>query len=201
MPPIRKFTKEDIINFAFQIAKNEGLAAINARRVGKELNSSVQPIYYYFDNIDDLKNSVLKKMTNYFCEYLITDIRTDMPEYKQIGIKYIKFAKTEPQIFVELFIKRHEINFEKLELNDSETLKIIQTFANKSTNLDQTAIKDFHFKIWIFTHGLATIVSSGNYNINDEQIAELLSSEFQALMLLKDNPDNKYNITKWKKEN
>ncbi len=46
--------------------------------------------------------------------------------------------------------------------------------------------------MWIFTHGIATLVANNTCNLTDEQISKLLSYEFQALMLLEENPDNKW---------
>lgn len=43
MPRATKFLKEDIIEAASAVVKKEGLSAINARRVAKELGCSVQP--------------------------------------------------------------------------------------------------------------------------------------------------------------
>ena len=45
MAPKNKFTKEEIINAAFDIAKVDGLGAITVRRVAQKLNSSIAPIY------------------------------------------------------------------------------------------------------------------------------------------------------------
>ena len=46
--------------------------------------------------------------------------------------------------------------------------------------------------MWIFSHGIATLVANDTVNLSDEQIKKLLSDEFQALMLLEENRDNKW---------
>ena len=46
--------------------------------------------------------------------------------------------------------------------------------------------------MWTFCHGLATLLANDKIYLTDDQIKILISMEFQALMLLKDNPDNKY---------
>lgn len=43
-----------------------------------------------------------------------------------------------------------------------------------------------------FCHGIATLVASNTINLTDYQIQQLLSYEFQALMLLEENPNNKW---------
>ena len=54
MPPVKKFSREDIIEAGCEIVNKEGIEALNARRVAKELNSSVQPIFHYFESMEEL---------------------------------------------------------------------------------------------------------------------------------------------------
>ena len=48
--------------------------------------------------------------------------------------------------------------------------------------------------MWIFAHGIATLVANNTISLTDEQVDKLLSYEFQALMLLEENPNNKWVI-------
>ena len=48
--------------------------------------------------------------------------------------------------------------------------------------------------MWIFSHGIATLVACGTVKLTESQIQELLSYEFQALMLLEENPNNKWKL-------
>ena len=50
--------------------------------------------------------------------------------------------------------------------------------------------------MWIFCHGIATLVANGTIKLTDNQIQDLLSYEFQALMLLEENPNNKWVLNK-----
>ena len=75
---------------------------------------------------------------------------------------------------------------------DMEDFKELSKLIKISTNLNDEYIESFHIKMWIFSHGLATLVASSTLNISDKQLKQLLSLEFQALMLLKENPNNKW---------
>ena len=48
MPASRKINKDDIIRVCLDIVRKDGINGINARRVAKELNCSVQPIFFNF---------------------------------------------------------------------------------------------------------------------------------------------------------
>ena len=71
---------------------------------------------------------------------------------------------------------------------------------NLPFNIKEEDIKDFHTKMWIFCHGIATLVANDTIKLTDNQIQDLLSCEFQALMLLEENPNNKWVLPK-KEEN
>lgn len=198
MPPIVKIKKEDIIGTTFEIIRKEGLEAVNARKIAQNLNCSVQPIFSNFENMEDLKKCTLEKIALYFYKFIINLYDDKLPKYKQVGMNYIKFAKQEPIFYKILFLENHNIRTPMLE-SDNEDLNIVKQYVESSTNLTKENIQAFHVKMWIFTHGLATLVSSKNIDISEKQISDLISKEFQALMLLEENPNNKWVIKEDKK--
>ena len=185
-----KITKEIILEKALEIIRTQGIEKVSNREIAKKLNSSIRPIYYQFKNSEELYNELLMKMETYFYSFLLDNAVEDIPKYKQIGINYIKFAKEEPNIFKALFMKKNNLVVENF-IGQIKEFKEIEKFVKVSTNLKNEEIKSFHVKMWIFTHGLATLVASNTINFNDQQIRDLLSYEFQALMILEENPNNK----------
>ena len=190
-----KITKEIILEKALEIVRTQGIEKVSNREIAKKLNSSIRPIYYQFKNSEELYNELLMKMETYFYSFLLDNEIEDIPKYKQIGINYIKFAKEEPNIFKALFMKKNNLVVENF-IGQIKEFKEIEKFVKVSTNLKNEEIKSFHVKMWIFTHGLATLIASNTINFNDQQIRDLLSYEFQALMLLEENPNNKWVLKK-----
>ena len=190
-----KITKEIILEKALEIIRTQGIEKVSNREIAKKLNSSIRPIYYQFKNSEELYNELLMKMETYFYSFLLDNEIEDIPKYKQIGINYIKFAKEEPNIFKALFMKKNNLVVENF-IGQIKEFKEIEKFVKVSTNLKNEEIKSFHVKMWIFTHGLATLIASNTINFNDQQIRDLLSYEFQALMLLEENPNNKWVLNK-----
>lgn len=202
LPTTTKITKEMILNTAFEIAREKGFEKISNRELAKKMNCSIRPIYYQFKNVEELNKELYKKIERYFYEFLIDNMIKDVPLYKQIGINYIKFAIAENNLFKFLFMT--EIKDEPLafittdEKGSEEVVKAIKI----STKLSDKDIKSFHIKMWIFAHGIATLSATKSVKFTDEQIQDLLSQEFQALMLLEENPNNKWilkNNDEWKK--
>ncbi len=186
-----KIQKEDILNAAFEIVRKEGTEKLNVRDIAKKLNCSVQPIYYQFKNFEELQNELHLKIVKYFYNFLLEHTNKEMPVYKQVGINYIKFAKKESKLFQILFMTESNLTPKEFITKDDEDFKELEKYINISTKLSDNDLKEFHIRMWIFTHGIATIVASNTCNLTDEQISKLLSYEFQALMLLEENPDNK----------
>ena len=116
----------------------------------------------------------------------------EIPKYKQVGINYIKFAKKEKKLFQTLFMSEVGLTPNVFVSKEGDDYKEIEKFIKISTDLKGDDIKDFHTKMWIFCHGIATLVANNTISLTDSQIEKLLSYEFQALMLLEENPNNKW---------
>ncbi len=199
-----KITKDKILEAAFTIARNKGLEEVSNRTIAKELNSSIRPIYYQFSNSEELKKELNKKIEKYFYKYIMKNMVDTIPYYKQIGVNYIKFAREERHLFKILFMTSSTYLPEGFVSKDEENFGKISKLIKLSTRLDDKDIKSFHIKMWMYTHGIAALLASDTIKLNDKQISELLSSEFQALMLLEENPDNKWKLENkkdWRDEN
>lgn len=185
-------TKEMILASAFDIVREKGLEGISNRELAKKLNCSIRPIYYQFQNVEELYNELYIEIEKYFYRFLMDNMNDDMPKYKQVGLNYIKFAKEEKEFFKILFMSEVDLGLNDFIAKDMEDFKELSKLIKISTNLNDEDIESFHIKMWIFSHGLATLVASSTLNISDKQLKQLLSLEFQALMLLKENPNNKW---------
>lgn len=191
MPKNIKITKEMILNAAFEITKKDGISKVSNREIAKKLNCSIRPIYYQFKNSDELFNSLYNMIYEYFYKFILANLNDKFPKYKQVGLNYIKFAREEKNFYQVLFLNKN-CNLDTFNGNNDSNFNKVKDFIKISTNLSNEDINDFHFKMWTFCHGLATLLANDKIYLTDDQIKILISMEFQALMLLKDNPDNKY---------
>lgn len=190
MPPLIKFTKDDITNIAYEIVKEEGFESINARRIASELNSSVQPIFHNFSNMEELKKIVYEKIYNTYMDYMKVD-ENDVRAYKNMGLSYIKFARDYPKFFKIIFMQKTTLNAENFVMTDTAGDSIIKT-GQKLTRLSFEEQKKFHVKVWIFTHGIACLVATNTVKFTDEEIDNLL--ENTVLEMLKGYKNNKGEI-------
>lgn len=87
MPNKIKVTKEDILNCALTITKKTGIGNVNARIIAKELNCSIQPIYYYFETMDNLRKQIVHEARKIYNSYIEDSKKDpDNPAFKAVGI-------------------------------------------------------------------------------------------------------------------
>jgi len=181
LPPIKKFSKEKIIDVAYNLAKDEGLESINARRIASILGSSVQPIFHNFKNMEELKKTIYERAYKLYQEYMNSGIDKENP-YKEMGLAYIKYARYYPNFFKAIFMQETPLNAENFIMADSAGNNVIK-MCQKLTGLDFENSKNFHIKVWIFTHGIACLVATKTINISEEEVSELLESSVREMAI------------------
>ena len=196
MPTKIRISKDMILDAAFEIVRKDGIEKLSNRELANKLKCSIRPIYYQFENVEEMQKELYIKIEQYFYKFLLDNMVEGIPKYKQIGINYIKFAKKEKKLFQTLFMSEMELTPDAFVSKAGDDYKEIEKLVKISTNLKEKDIKDFHTKMWIFSHGIATLVASGTVKLTESQVQELLSYEFQALMLLEENPNNKWVLNK-----
>ena len=196
MPTKIKISKDMILETAFEIVREYGLEKLSNRELASKLNCSIRPIYYQFENSEELQKELYIKIERYFYKFLLDNMIEDIPKYKQVGINYIKFAKKEKKLFQTLFMNGKGLTPNAFVSKEGDDYKELENLIKISTKLKEEDIKSFHTKMWIFCHGIATLVANDTVSLTDEQIEQLLSYQFQALMLLEENPNNKWVLPK-----
>lgn len=181
MPPRKKVLKEDVIKAALNILSLESIDSLNARRLAKELNCSVQPIFYNFSNMEELKVTVLNEIYKIYQEFMINGTKVGNA-YKGMGLAYINFARKYPNYFKLIFMNKTDMTPEVFISNDDFGNSIIKE-GMKFTGLTQEEQKAFHLKVWIFTHGLDSLVATNTVKITDEEIEKLLTESVKELLI------------------
>ncbi|MGL4912321.1 MAG: TetR/AcrR family transcriptional regulator, partial [Romboutsia sp.] len=105
MPPKVKFTKEQLVDVAFDIAKEEGFDGITIRKVANRLGSSIAPIYVNFSDLEELKQEVVTKTIN-LSQNLIEE-QNSGDRFLDIGIASVIFAKQYPLLFNDVVLNNN----------------------------------------------------------------------------------------------
>lgn len=182
MPPIPKYSKEDILKCAYGIVEKEGFSKLNARRIAKTLGCSVQPIFHNFTSMEELNKNVYESIYQKYQEYMLKGKEDKENPYKQMGLSYIQFASDYPEFFKSLFMQKTNLNASDFVLNDAIGNDVIKT-GQKVTGLSYEEQKMFHVRVWIFTHGIACLVATKTIQIKEKEIEELLGNTVKEMLI------------------
>ena len=78
MPKQVKISKDDILRAALEIVRNDGIERVSNREIAKKLNCSIRPIYYQFENSEELLNELNKKMIKYFYDFITNNMNDEI---------------------------------------------------------------------------------------------------------------------------
>ena len=185
MPPKAKYTREEIINKAFEMARKKGIDAVVARELGKELGTSSSPIFTAFKNMEELQKEVRKVAMREFEAY-VHDAVNYTPAFKYVGMKMIEFAMKEPKLFQLLYMREHDGNQTYAMLMDElgDTVEVCIGIMQKDYNLNPQEAELLFRQVWLHTFGICVLVAGKVCRISPEEISEMLSVEFQGTLML-----------------
>lgn len=179
MPPKVKITREDIINGAFEIVRESGAQALNARAVAARLSCSTQPVFSNFATMEDLHFAVAEKAEALYREYMRQEVEAaKYPAYKASGMAYIRFAKEEREFFKLLFMC--DRSAEAMQ-QDSPLFDEMVDAVHSSTGLEIENAKLLHLETWAFVHGIATMFATGFLELDWDLVSKMLTDIYQGL--------------------
>lgn len=187
MPPKAKYTREEIIDAAYEILRTEGEEALTAREVGKRLGTSSSPIFTVFSNMGELKDEALKRAETTFKEYMSV-AENFYPAYKKRGMQWIKFAAEEPVLFSVLFMKRSigdgdDAFFSALENTVFDKDKDIKYIIHDYKASPQQAEHLFK-QMWIFSYGMCVLAATGVCKFSEDEIVKSLGEMFKGTVFV-----------------
>jgi len=179
MPPKFKFTKDEITSAALNVTRKDGLSGLTARALASELGCSVKPIFGLFKNMEEVQQEVIKAANVLYQSYLKEDMeRGKNPPYKASGMAYIRFAKEEKELFKLLFMR--DRSHEKKEENMQEIKPLLQ-IIQKNTGMNEKEAYAFHLEMWIFVHGIATMIATDYLDWDETYISNVLTDAYEGI--------------------
>ncbi len=179
MPPKVKINKEDIINAAIEMVRDQGHENLNARALAAALHCSTQPIFSNFTNMEEVKMAVVEKAETLYEDYIREDTESGLyPPYKASGMAYIRFALEEKALFKLLFMR--DRSAEEIP-EETELGKTVTAMVQDTTGLDTLSAKLFHMEMWAFVHGIATMVATDYLTLDMPLVSRMISDVYQGL--------------------
>ena len=185
MPPKAKFTKEQITKAALCVVSEKGAQALTAKELGAALGTSTTPIFTVFHSMQEVQDAVMLAAMERFEEYAHKAAHLG-PVFKQIGMQMILFAKEEPKLYQLIFMssiseaQTFDDIYAHLGSLADECLNVLQ----KDYDLSKADAKTLFEHVWIHTFGIGALCATGVCDFSHEQIAEMLTQDFTAMMML-----------------
>ena len=185
MPPKAKFTKEQITKAALGVVSEKGIQALTAKELGAALGTSTTPIFTVFNSMQEVQDAVMLAAMERFEEYAHKAAHLG-PVFKQVGMQMILFAKEEPKLYQLIFMssiseaQTFDDIYAHLGSLADECLNVLQ----KDYDLSKDNAKTLFEHVWIHTFGIGALCATGMCDFSYEQIAEMLTQDFTAMMML-----------------
>ena len=134
MPARKKIHKEDILEAAVRVVREQGASALSVRNIAKELHVSTQPLYSEFENFDSLKEELLLFARQKY-------IQIHPHRYKDFGLALLHFAKDEKELFKFIFIRSRDKEEQIEDVNYDLTIKLLSENLEMDTGSAKNCIK------------------------------------------------------------
>ncbi len=180
MPPSVRFSREAVLNAAYQLIRREGPAALNARAVAKELGGSTQPIFRLFTNMEELRGAVIELALQEWKNKLRIRIQDSAFPYLTIGMCFLLFARDEPELFKLLFMRDRISDGSCTDYNVNWGIPLIED----TVKVDMETARKLYERNWLFCHGLAVSIATKYIPcISEYKMRELLVESLQGAAL------------------
>lgn len=166
MPPTVRFTRDAVLHAACQLMRREGIEALNARAIAKELGGSTQPIFRLFTNMEDLHRELILYVARQFQAHAEADMAQSDSPYIQLCTTYLLYGRDEPELFKLLFMRDR---VSEGQYSDQTNFDLVFNIIKKETPLDDETALRFFERTWLFIHGLAVCIATKYIPCQDER--------------------------------
>lgn len=179
-----KTTREEILRVAVQLVREKGMGVLNARALAKIIHCSIQPIYYHFPTMVELRDEVrscIKQIYNDHISSLKASNR--VIHFIDVGFSYLMFAEKEPNFFKVLFMEQQNRPYGIEDATDINLDYILSTIVDEFALCREEALSLMEV-VWVTTYGLAVMIASGYMHPSHEKISQILYSSFYGQLKL-----------------
>ncbi len=100
------------------------------------------------------------------------------PPYKASGMAYIRFAKEEKELFKLLFMR--DRSGERVGENKEEIRPLLK-LIRQNLGLSEEDAYFFHLEMWIYVHGIATMLATSYLELDEEFISRVMTDGYEGM--------------------
>ena len=176
MPKKPTTAKDAIIEGAIRLIREKGHEFLTARNLAAFLGCSTQPIMYQFPNLDTLRDLTYQKVDEFHSEYILAG-----GDLLEMGLRYIRFAEEEPQLFQFLFQSGHFSGFSLEDLIRSPETAGILAVVSAEEGLTTESAAAFFEPLAALVHGYASMIANNAMKYDPDAIRKALITIAEGL--------------------
>ena len=184
MPAVRKVSREEIVDAALDVMRDGGFSAVNARSVARMLGCSTQPIYFSFQNMDELKAALTERAVQLHERRVRDSLRAHQGNDSCYGIGFVQCAAEEKQLFRWLYLEDGQPGPHQDDVLLPEVLGVIA----EELGYGEDVARRFHQDMIYYTYGLAILANTGHLPLTETELREAFRREFRALIAIYGKP-------------
>ena len=182
MPPRPKFTRDELIKGALELAREGGLEAIVARNLGNKMNTAPSTIFTHFSSVEEIRQAVIEAAREIYNGYVEEGLNM-VPPMKGFGVQYIRFAIEESNLYSMLFMNRREdFKYVDFIINEGHYERVIMA-AQKDFSLSRQQAELVYHNMWAYAHGIAVMCATGVCQFSIEEISKMLGMACRSFLI------------------
>ena len=180
MPPLVKVTREAILEAAVELVRQGGPGMLNARAIATKLGCSTQPVFSNYATMEALRRDVIRRGMEIWQARTAQAMKSgEYPPYKASGMAYIRFAREEKELFRLCFMRPRQSK----EVAEGSLPEAVVAVIMEGLGLTREEALAFHLQMWIYVHGIATMLATGYLDWDEETAGNLLTEAYQGARL------------------
>lgn len=172
MPPQKRIFRQDILQAASSLVREQGPQALSVRNLAKKMGCSTQPIYSVFENMDALQEELMAYVREQY-------LRADASSYKQVALSFLHFAQREKNLFCLVYLRQRragETIFE--DPNQSETIRKL----GASLEIPPQIAARMHRRMQYYCYSMAVMMATGYLDFTEEEISQELTEYYRIIL-------------------
>lgn len=174
MPPKVKITKEALLECAYRIAEQEGIASVTSRAVAKMAGCSIQPVFSHFPTMEDLRQATF----DYVCQKFVAEVMSneDDPHFLSRTVQWtVDLARNRPHLYRLLYLSGglYGRSMAEAMMSYESNRRMIQKMV-AMYDLAPAKCEDILVRSCLFLAGICTMICENNIPFSDEQVSDFM---------------------------
>ncbi len=176
MPKKPTTAKDAIIEGAIRLIREKGHEYLTARNLAAFLGCSTQPIMYQFPSLESLRDQAYRKADAFHSEFILAG-----GDLLEMGLRYIRFAEDERQLFRFLFQSGRFSGSSLEELIRSPETAGLLAAVSQEEGLSTEDAAAFFEPLAAIVHGYASLIANNAMKYDPEAIRKALITVAEGL--------------------